>query len=674
MHSNISTTPLFQKIKCQFETFYSDVFGKLSAIHQISATYQSIAVTGPVYTELNGPPKLQLFLFQYDVHSTDDNTPKPVSLSSTPANYIDPVWSNSGESLFYLSDIHNPGQFNLYQSSVGLLDATLLYKPPGHAEYLTISTTGNLLLVGIAGAEADKAGILGGTKQSESKPQVESWQPSIIEQAKGNQRRHVCIYQLTSGTITDVGFDDHTIWNACFRNDESLIALVSPDFEEGAWYNAKLVIVQIEEPSISELYQPKFQIGLFKSNQIGNILALIEGPASDRGLVAGKLLLIELDSKRTQTTVAVDFDVCHFTWITDNELVLCGIQGNQTIIAQYDVTTDAIVTLCASTEWTLSGLYPSVCFNGRSELIVSKESFHQPPKIQCIQLSQEPSFATLYDLNNDGFNSLTGALKPLQSFTWQAPDGLEIDGWLALPNDNSACYPLVVEVHGGPVWAYRNQWMGRSRTDLLLLISRGFAIFFPNPRGSSGKGCNFMSAVFADVGGEDCLDITSGVEKLIELGVTEKGKIAIAGGSYGGFMAGFLPSRSELFSAAILVSPVTDWYSQHGTANIPEFDSLYVSNNDPVNTHLYHERSPVFRADKNKTPSLIIAGKEDRYTPPINGAAMYNALKEQGIDTHLALYSGEGHGVKSFPAFIDYSTRVVAWLSKYILKQDVLMK
>ena len=137
-----------------------------------------------------------------------------------------------------------------------------------------------------------------------------------------------------------------------------------------------------------------------------------------------------------------------------------------------------------------------------------------------------------------------GTAEPVR---WQAPDGQEIEGLLCVP-DGPGPHPLIVHVHGGPVWAYRDRWsMGYVYTPLL--VSRGYAVLHPNPRGSGGRGQDFARAVLGDMGGADTYDYLSGIDAMVERGIADPARIGVTGGSYGGFMSAWLITQDQRFAA-----------------------------------------------------------------------------------------------------------------------------
>jgi dipeptidyl aminopeptidase/acylaminoacyl peptidase len=287
-------------------------------------------------------------------------------------------------------------------------------------------------------------------------------------------------------------------------------------------------------------------------------------------------------------------------------------------------------------------------------------SYETPPSIAWIR---DGKLESVHSFGHEGTGYLAERAGTLQAVTWTAPDGIEIEGLLAVP-DGPGPHALLVHVHGGPMGAYRDTWaMGYPIVPLL--VSRGYAVLHPNPRGSTGRGQAFQDMVVGDMGGADADDLLSGVEALIESGVADPSRIGVFGGSYGGFMATWLPSRSDRFAAAVAISPITDWYSQHWTSNIGFWDRVFLEA-DPGPGGPYFDRSPVMFADRVNTPTLLTAGTEDRCTPSGQAVEFHQALAERGVPSEVVIYPGEGHGVRKLPAAIDAATRLVGWFEEHM--------
>ena len=199
-----------------------------------------------------------------------------------------------------------------------------------------------------------------------------------------------------------------------------------------------------------------------------------------------------------------------------------------------------------------------------------------------------------------------------------------------------------------------------------LLVSRGYAVLHPNPRGSFGRGQAFAEHVYGDMGGADTDDILSGIEALVARGIADTTRVGVMGVSYGGFMSSWLITRTDRFAAAVSMSPVTDWLSMHYTTYFPEFDRLFLQD-DPSNVAgQYAARSPLLFAHRAHTPTLHTSGGRDEATPASQALEFHRALLEHGVTSSLAIYPQEGHDVHQFPAVIDRCTRIVAWFDRFM--------
>jgi dipeptidyl aminopeptidase/acylaminoacyl peptidase len=248
---------------------------------------------------------------------------------------------------------------------------------------------------------------------------------------------------------------------------------------------------------------------------------------------------------------------------------------------------------------------------------------------------------------------------------WKAPDDLEIQGWLVRPRGTGP-HPLVMIIHGGPVSHHRPTWIARASAVAALLIQRGYALFYPNPRGSSGRGQDFARQVLGDMGGLDGLDCLAGLDHLVDQGIADAERLGVTGGSYGGFMTAWLITQDTRFAAAVAVVPMTNHVSHHLVSNIPHFVRLFLDDRYINPTGKYFARSPIMHAHNARTPTLNICGALDRCTPAEEAVQFHNALLENGVESVLVTYPCEGHGVRTFPALIDYAARVVDYFERHL--------
>ena len=130
-------------------------------------------------------------------------------------------------------------------------------------------------------------------------------------------------------------------------------------------------------------------------------------------------------------------------------------------------------------------------------------------------------------------------------------------------------------------------------------------------------------------------------------------------------MSSWLVTQDTRFAAAVPISPVTNWYSQHRTSHIPYFDALFLDGQPSAPNGLFHARSPVMFADRVRTPVLQLTGALDRNTPPTQAIEFHRSLLEHGVTSELAIYPTAGHGIRSFPEVLDATTRYVGWMLRH---------
>src|SRR6185437_8012579 len=384
---------------------------------------------------------------------------------------------------------------------------------------------------------------------------------------------------------------------------------------------------------------------------------------SDRWIVAGDLRVIDTRSGEVSPVATHGIDVTHTEWRSDRQLLIAGHRDFETVVALYDVTSGKLEEVWRSDEITTGGFYSTVAgFGEPGDCALVGEGFRRAPEIAVIRRGKYEAIRSF----DPGAKDALSAFQDAETVKWQAPDGLEIQGLLLRPSSGTAPHPLVLMVHGGPVWHYRPYWMGRRSIATLMLLKRGYAIFLPNPRGSTGRGQAFVRPVLGDMGGADTYDYLSGLDHLTERGIADPARLGVTGGSYGGYMTAWLITQDPRFAAAVAVSPVTNQVTEHLISNIGYFVGLFLTDTYTNPGGKYFERSPVMHAHKTKTPTLSTCGVLDRCTPPEEAVQFHNALLENGVKSVLVTYPQEGHGVRKWPATADYAARLVAWFEEHM--------
>ena len=252
--------------------------------------------------------------------------------------------------------------------------------------------------------------------------------------------------------------------------------------------------------------------------------------------------------------------------------------------------------------------------------------------------------------------------------TYKSRDGLTIHGYLTLPKGVSAKnLSVVVNPHGGP-WA-RDHW--GFNPEVQFLANRGYAVLQMNFRGSTGYGREFWEISFKKWGKEMQDDITDGVNWLIAEGIADSTRIAIYGGSYGGYavLAG-MTFTPNLYACGVDYVGVSNLFTFLKTIPpywAPMLDMLHEMVGDPVkDKELLESASPVFHVDKIKSPLFIAQGANDPRVNKDEADQMVKALKERGIDVPYMVKENEGHGFRNEENRFDFYRAMEEFLGKYL--------
>ncbi|WP_371372174.1 S9 family peptidase [Thalassotalea aquiviva] len=259
-----------------------------------------------------------------------------------------------------------------------------------------------------------------------------------------------------------------------------------------------------------------------------------------------------------------------------------------------------------------------------------------------------------------------------ETISLKARDGVELDGVLVYPLDykEGTRYPLIMQVHGGPEAHEKNGWVTAYSKPGQMGAARGYAVFYPNYRGSTGKGVAYSKLGQNDYAGAEFNDLVDMKNHLVEMGVVDSKRVGITGGSYGGYASAWGATKlTEHFAASVMFVGISNQLSKFGTTDISNEMHLVHARSYPWDKWQYYlERSPIYWAHQSKTPLLIMHGKADPRVHPAQSMEMYRYMKVQGKDVRLVYYPGEGHGNRRAAAQYDYSLRLMRWMDNYLIE------
>ena len=253
----------------------------------------------------------------------------------------------------------------------------------------------------------------------------------------------------------------------------------------------------------------------------------------------------------------------------------------------------------------------------------------------------------------------------LERISTKADDGVEVGSWLLRPATASADAPapLVVFVHGGPL----GTWAGWSwRWNANLLVERGYAVVMPDPAISLGYGQSFIDRGWGRWGDRPYTDMIAAVDGALERPDIDATKIALMGGSFGGYMANWVAGHTDRFRAIVTHASLWELRGFHGTTD----DGVWWEQEmgDPyADPSLYIEHSPHASVADIRTPMLVIHGEKDARVPISEGLRLWTDLMRHGVDAKFLYFPDENHWIlKPQNARVWYET-VLSFLDQHVL-------
>lgn len=355
-------------------------------------------------------------------------------------------------------------------------------------------------------------------------------------------------------------------------------------------------------------------------------------------------------------------------WRDASSLVYLAARGVRTFVGQVsrDGGSDRVLVPEGETIW---GSF-SLADDGAGMALVADSAEH-PSEVFWLAGPQAGVAGGPRRLTNHNPWLADKRLAPQEVVTFRARDGLELEGILIRPLDErqGQRHPLILTVHGGPEAHHSDGWLTSYSSPGQVGAARGFAVFYTNYRGSTGRGVEFSKLSQGDPAGREFDDLVDAVDHLIGSGLVDRDRVGVTGGSYGGYATGWLSTRhTDRFAAGVMFVGISNLLSKVGTSDIPQ--ELYL-------VHMLHwpwddwemmlERSPIRWVEQARTPLLILHGEEDPRVHPGQSLQLYRYLEIlDNVPVRLVLYPGEGHGNRAAAARLDYNLRMLRWFEHYL--------
>lgn len=284
----------------------------------------------------------------------------------------------------------------------------------------------------------------------------------------------------------------------------------------------------------------------------------------------------------------------------------------------------------------------------------------------------------LYTLVAGRFNRLTTVAEdpfkaytrlPSEEIVLRAEDGSTVQGWLVKPLGYQQGHrvPLLLSIHGGPHGSFSPSF----RYETQFIAHHGMAVLYVNPRGSNAYGQKFNDAISEDWSTKPMADLMRFVDYVVNKGIADPEKLAVTGGSYGGFMTNWIITHTQRFKAAICVAGLYNMTSFWGTTDEQFFAEKEMAGLPWNNREIYLKNSPIWYSDQLKTPTMIIHGDNDWRVRPEQGERLFTALQKMGVPSVYVNFPGEQHGVRGKAHRTLYNTLMLEWLEHWLLGKPV---
>ena len=352
--------------------------------------------------------------------------------------------------------------------------------------------------------------------------------------------------------------------------------------------------------------------------------------------------------KSTPISKSLDQVIGQMNWAEKGKAIYfeSGVKG-ETHIYRLDVATGALKPLTHGA----SNVHALALHEPSGEMVYLRNDFEhlddvyvRDPSVecQCRASAADCCDRQITHLNSDLWNKLEVA--KVQRIPYKAADGFDIDGFLVKPVnfDPSKKYPMVLSIHGGPAGMYGVDWFH----EFQVYAGKGWAVFFCNPRGSTGYGHKFQRAVAHEWGGKAYTDIMTGVDLVLKQNAwIDRDRLGVTGGSYGGFMTNWIVTQTNIFKAAVTLRSISNFVSDDGTR-----DGAYGHERDFGgdifhNYDEYWKYSPLRLVANVKTPTLVLHSDNDFRVPIEQGEQWFRALQHYHVTSEIVMFPRENHNL-----------------------------
>ena len=549
-----------------------------------------------------------------------------------------PRWSPDGKKLAFISDRDDSPQIYLMPGDGG--EAERLTQGKNAIRWLDWSPDGKKIAFIAPELKTD----------AEEKRDKDKDDARVVD--RDDKRARLWLIDVESKKVSQLTRAPWQISEAQWTAQADKLIVSATDHPDSDQHTNRIFSIAVDGSQMKEIAAPRGPFGSIRVSPDGNSLtyaaARVDGP-SPHDLY---LQSIGGGEPRNLTAASLDRPVFGVVWRRDGSMLSVAQTGSS---SQFCV----IKTDGKAQQLPANGVHPTASFDERGGLLAFvAESAVDAPELW---LSNGEAAAEKVTRFNDSWSQIP-VLKP-EVLRYKSFDGTEIEAMLLKPRGyvEGTRVATVVLIHGGPtgVWSDSFEPWGQ------LLAARGYAVLYPNIRGSIGYGHRFIEMNRGDWGGADFKDVMSGVDFLISRGIADPNRLGIGGWSYGGYMSEWAITQTQRFKAAVSGAGMSDLATEFGTEDGPAYDEWFygLPYEKPEG---FAKSSPMTYVKNARTPTLILHGENDRTDPIGQSQMLYRALKRYGVESEFVVYPREPHGLQEEKHLIDRMNRIVRWFDAHL--------
>ena len=603
-----------------------------------------LSVPRAIYKDADGQPYHELHVVDLDGHS------RPFVTGDVDITNI--AWSADGKSIFFSAKRDPEETFNaLFQIALAGGEAVEIFSHENNIGGIHPSPDGKRIAFSASDAPPEM----------EEELAEKGFKAVVYEESVPMTKIYMLDLDTGGAAAEDLpGSASSFTWAS--DSSRYAVALAPTALIDDSFIALDIYVVNALSGEVQNAMESVGKLGYFEFSPDGERIAYV-GSVDINDPNQGRLYVASSSGGERRDLVPGYFGhVADLSWYDDIRIRWLGRRGVWTELASAS-------TMAAEAAGEAPGSGPilrSIDANAGQDVVAAiADTAQHPPEVYLLRDGSEPQ-----RLTNSNPILADREFAKQEAITYAARDGLSLEAILIHPaKKQRGGNPLIIFVHGGPESHHSNGWMSSYSQPGQALAAAGYAVVYPNYRGSTGRGVEFSKLDQHDYAEEEFNDVVDVKTHLVDEGLADGEKTGISGGSYGGYATMWgATALTEEFAAAVAFVGISNQTSKFGTGDIA-YEMYYVHSLAwPWEDWMWMlRRSPVFHAGKAKTPLLIMGGDKDPRVHPSQSLEMYRHIKlRTDTPVRLVIYPGEVHGNRNTAARYDYSLRLKRWMDHYL--------